>query len=203
MSQLSIENVASDLVDVGDGIRIPRGWDAVVTAGEDNARPVRLHVVYDSQLRRAVAASLRLDRAGDGDEVTTALLREIRVLEAVAQSAAQLVTVARGTDEPVWLATYLERVKSESGRSFQDTVGEAVTLYRIAATVNMAPLKFVSGQLGVSVSTATRMMARAREAGLADDLITRETYNRMRADEEQLTRPQGYTTDQSGPSIGR
>ncbi|MCH6230161.1 hypothetical protein MK786_05360 [Microbacterium sp. CFH 31415] len=76
-------------------------------------------------------------------------------------------------------------------------------LYRIATTVNIAPLKLVSDQLGVSVSTATRMMARAREAGLAEDLITRETYNRMHADEEQQTRPHQLPGSPSGPSLGR
>lgn len=47
------------------------------------------------------------------------------------------------------------------------------------------------------------MMARAREAGLAEDLITRETYNRMRADEEQRTRPHQFPDAPSGPSLGR
>jgi hypothetical protein len=67
---------------------------------------------------------------------------------------------------------------------------------------NIAPLKLAADQLGVSVSTATRMMARAREAGLAEDLITRETYNRMRADEEQRTRPHQLPSSPSGPSLG-
>lgn len=76
-------------------------------------------------------------------------------------------------------------------------------LYRLAATVNLAPLKLVSEQLGGSVSTATRMMARAREAGLAEDLITRATYNRMRADEEDRTRPHQFPGAPSGSSIER
>ncbi|HCU79183.1 MAG TPA: hypothetical protein DGU37_11925, partial [Microbacterium sp.] len=78
--------------------------------------------------------------------------------------------------------------------------------YRIASTINLAPLKFVSDYLNVSVSTATRMMARARQQGLAADLITRETYNRMQQDEQRrMTGPHrvpGSSPSRSGPSIG-
>jgi hypothetical protein len=69
--------------------------------------------------------------------------------------------------------------------------------------VNIAPLKLVADELGVSVSTATRMMARARGAGLAEDLITRETYNRMRADEDERSRPHQPPAGPSGLSLGR
>jgi transposase len=97
----------------------------------------------------------------------------------------------------------LADVKARTDRSYEETVREAVTLYRIAATVNLAPLKLVSEHLGVSVSTATRMMARAREAGLAVDLITRETYNRLRTEDEDRARPHQVPGSPSGPSIGR
>ncbi|TDN92225.1 hypothetical protein [Microbacterium sp. BK668] len=98
------------------------------------------------------------------------------------------------------LSEYLADVRARaSDREFGETVLEAVRLYRIATTVNIAPLKLVSDQLGVSVSTATRMMARARGAGLAEDLITRETYNRMRTDEEQRSRPVQLPGSPSGP----
>lgn len=105
--------------------------------------------------------------------------------------------------DPERLNDYLHDVRSRTDRSYDETVREAVTLYRIATTVNLAPLKLVSEQLGVSVSTATRMMARAREAGLAVDLIARETYNRMRADEAAQTGPHVGPDSAAGPSIGR
>ena len=115
----------------------------------------------------------------------------------------RVVTVTREAGKPERLNDYLNDVRSRTDRSYDETVREAVTLYRIATTVNLAPLKLVSEQLGVSVSTATRMMARAREAGLAVDLIARETYNRMRADEAAQAGPHVGPDSPAGPSIGR
>lgn len=202
MSDVSVELTDSDRIDVGDGVSIPKAWD-VIAMGEANvAGAIRLHVVFDEQLRRTVAASVRVDRAGEGVEVTAAALRDVRVQYLVALSSMRVVEVAREQGETEPLNQYLAEMRSRTDRTDEETVREAVALYRIAATVNLAPLKLVSEQLGVSVSTATRMMARAREAGLAVDLITRETHNRMRGEEEDRARPHQVPGSSSGPSIG-
>ncbi|MFD4958426.1 hypothetical protein [Microbacterium sp. NPDC058389] len=175
-----------------------------MTGEPDSLGAIRVRVLYDQQLRRSVAASVRVDRTGEGEEVTAASLRDVSVLQIVQRSAVRVVTVQRGEGPSMTLSEYLADVQAHaSDRKYAETVLEAVRLYRIATTVNIAPLKLVADQLGVSVSTATRMMARAREAGLAEDLITRETYNRMRADEEQRTRPHQFPDSPSGPSLGR
>lgn len=202
MSGVDVEVTDSERIDVGDGVSIPKAWDAVATGEPNVAGAIRLHVVFDEQLRRTAASSVSLDRVGEGDEVTAAALRDLRVQYLVAVSSMRVVTVTRDGGEPERLTEYLKGVKSRADRNYDETVREAVTLYRIATTVNLAPLKLVSEQLGVSVSTATRMMARAREAGLAVDLIARETYNRMRADEDELTRPHTGPNSPMGPSIG-
>lgn len=202
MSGVDVEATDSERIDVGDGVSIPKAWDAVATGEPNVAGAIRLHVVFDEQLRRTAASSVSLDRVGEGHEVTAAALRDLRVQYLVAVSSMRVVTVTRDGGEPERLTEYLEGMKSRADRTYGETVREAVTLYRIATTVNLAPLKLVSEQLGVSVSTATRMMARAREAGLAADLIARETYNRMRADEDELTRPHTGPNSPMGPSIG-
>lgn len=202
MSVVDVEVTGSGRIEVGDGVSIPKAWDAVATGEPNVAGAIRLHVVFDEQLRRTAASSVSLDRVGEGDEVTAAALRDLRVQYLVAVSSMRVVTVTRDGGEPERLSEYLEGMKSRADRTYEETVREAVTLYRIATTVNLAPLKLVSEQLGVSVSTATRMMARAREAGLADDLIARETYNRMRADEDELTRPHTGPNSPMGPSVG-
>lgn len=203
MSEFLVEAVDSERVHVGDGVRIPSSWDAVATGEPDNLGSIRVRVVYDQLLRRSVAASVQVDRSGDGEEVTAASLRDVSVLQIVQRSALRVVTVQRDEGEPMWLSGYLADVRARaSDREFGETVLEAVRLYRIATTVNIAPLKLVADELGVSVSTATRMMARARGAGLAEDLITRETYNRMRAGEDEQSRPHQAPTHPSGPSIG-
>lgn len=202
MSDVSVEVTDSERIDVGDGVSVSKAWD-VIAMGEANvAGAIRLHVVFDEQLRRTAAASVRVDRAGEGVEVTAAALRDVRVQYLVALSSMRVVEVAREQGETQPLSQYLAEVRSRSDRTDEETMRDAVTLYRIAATVNLAPLKLVSEQLGVSVSTATRMMARARESGLAVDLITRETHNRMRVEDEERSRPYQVPGSSSGPSIG-
>jgi hypothetical protein len=206
MSGVDVEVTDSRRINIGDGVTIPKAWDALAT-GEPNVEgTIRLHVVYDEQLRRTAAASVRLDRAGEGSEVTAVALRDVRVQYLVAVSSIQVVTVTSGTGDAEDYNQYIAALTSRTDRSYEESVREAVRLYRIAATVNVAPLKLVSDQLRVSVSTATRMMARAREAGLAEDLITRETYNRMRADEvaeAERNRPFQGPGSPAGPYIGR
>lgn len=203
MNEVVVENIDPEWIDVGDGIRIAKSWDAVVTGEPDIPGTIRVHVVYDQQLRRAAAASVRLDRPGEGEEVTTTSLRDVRVQEVVVRSAISVTEIARPGGVPEAFGQYLITVREEADRDYTQTVLEAVRLYRLAATVNLAPLKLISTQLEVSVSTATRMMSRAREAGYAEDLITRETYNRMRADEDRAAAPQvSPIQGPSGPSIG-
>jgi hypothetical protein len=204
MSELVVEDVDPERIHVGDGVRVPSRWVAVARGGPSNVGATRVRVVYDQALRRSIAESVRVDRLGEGEEVTAASLRDVSVLQIVQRSALRVVTVQRDEGEPVFLSEYLADVQAHApDREFEDNVLEAVRLYRIATTVNIAPLKLVSDQLGVSVSTATRMMARARGAGLAEDLVTRATYNRMRADEEQRTRPHQLPGSSPGPAVGR
>lgn len=203
MSELVVEEVDPERIHVGDGVHVPTRWEAVATGEPSKVGAIRVRVVYDQQLRRSVAASIRVDRTGEGEEVTAASLRDVSVLQIVQRSALRVVTVQRGSGEPLSVTEYLADARAHaSDREFDATVLEAVRMYRIATTVNIAPLKLVSDVLGVSVSTATRMMARARGAGLAEDLITRETYNRMRADEEERSRPHQSPGYPSGPSMG-
>ncbi|WP_194421845.1 hypothetical protein [Microbacterium abyssi] len=203
MSDVAVEVTDSERIDVGDGVSIPKAWDVTATGEANVAGTIRMHVVFDERLRRTVAASVGVDRAEEGAEVTAAALRDVRVQYLVAVSSMRVVEVTREQGKPEPLREYLADVRSRTDRSYEETVREAVALYRIAATVNLAPLKLVSEQLDVSVSTATRMMARAREGGLAVDLITRETHNRLRTGDEDRARPHQVPGSPSGPSIGR
>jgi hypothetical protein len=48
------------------------------------------------------------------------------------------------------------------------------------------------------------MMAKARQQGLATDLITRETHNRMQDEHQRMSAPhQVPEAPPTGPSIGR
>jgi hypothetical protein len=204
MPELSIELIDDEILDAGDGIHIPRSWVAVVTGIPDVPGAVRAQVVYDPALRRAAAESIRVDRSGQGDEVTTTLLRDLRVQAIVKWAATRVVRIDGGLSaEPETYGQYLTRLRANESRSEEQNLREAVRLYRLASVVNDGPLKLVSEQLGVSVSTATRMMNRARVAGLVDEATRREVLVQAREQQlrEQFTGPV-VRPGSSGPSIG-
>lgn len=95
-------------------------------------------------------------------------------------SAIEVTEVERPGGVYESLSNYLAGVRADAGRSTERQVSEAARLYRAARTVSLAPLKLVSTHMGVSGSTATRLVSRARDAGLVDDLTVRETYVRKR-----------------------
>ncbi|MEV8370243.1 hypothetical protein [Microbacterium sp. NPDC064584] len=204
MPELVIEQVDAEVVDAGDGVHIPRTWGAMVTGLPDVSGAVHALIVYDPVLRRAVAASVRVDRDGLGDEVTTTLLRDIRVQAIVQWAAARVVRVDRDGGDPESYGEYITRLRTEEGRSEEQNLREAVRLYRLGSVINDGPLKLVSEELGVSISTATRMMNRARVAGLVDEATGREVYVQAREQQlrEQATGPV-VGPGSSGPSIGR
>jgi hypothetical protein len=204
MPELSIELIDNEILDVGDGIHVPRSWVAVVTGLPDIPGAVRAQVVYDPTLRRAAAESIRVDRSGQGGEVTTTLLRDLRVQAIVKWAAARVVRIDGGLSEPETYGQYLARLKADESRSEDQNLREAVRLYRLASVINGGPLKLVSEQLGVSVSTATRMINRARIAGLVDEAPSREVLVQARDQQlhEHFAGP-SVRPGLSGPSLGR
>lgn len=204
MPELVIEQVDAEIIDTGNGVFIPRSWGAVVTGLPEIPGEVHARIVYDPTLRRAVAESVRVDRSGAGDEVTTTLLRDIRVQAIVQWAAARVVRIDRDGGEPESYGEYIARLRTDEGRSDDQNLREAVRLYRLGSVINGGPLKLVSEELDVSISTATRMMNRARVAGLVDEATGREIYVQARAQQRR-----GHTTGPvagsgpSGPSIDR
>jgi hypothetical protein len=204
MPELVIEQVDTEIIDAGDGVHIPRSWGAVATGLPDIPGAVHARIVYDAALRRAVAESVRVDRSGPGDEVTTTLLRDIRVQAIVQWAAARVVTIDRDGGGSESYIEYIMRLRADESRSDDQNLREAVRLYRLGSVINAGPLKLVSEELGVSVSTATRMMNRARVAGLVDEETGREVYVHAREQQlrEQATGPV-VSPGSSGPSVGR
>ncbi|MEV8266239.1 hypothetical protein [Microbacterium sp. NPDC076911] len=203
MPELSITHVDPEILDAGDGIHIPRSWVAVVTGLPDIPGAVHTQIVYDATLRRTVADSVRVERGGEGDEVTTTLLRDIRVQAIVQWASKSVVRIDRDGGDPERYLEYLDRLRADTNRTDDQNLREAVRLYRLASVVNSSPLKLVSDELAVSVSTATRMMNRARVAGLVDDVTSREVWVIARDQQlrEQATGP-ATGRSSSGPLIG-
>lgn len=202
--ELAVEQIDSEILHAGDGVYVPRSWVAVVTGLPELPAAVHVRVVYDPVLRRAAAESVRIDRTGPGDEVTTTLLRDIRVQAIVHWAALRVVRVDRDGGDSESYGLYIARLREGGERSDEESLREAVRLYRLGTVINAGPLKLVSEELGVSISTATRMMNRARVAGLVDEATGREIYVQAREQQlrEQATRPVAGPAS-SGPSIGR
>src|SRR3546814_20974333 len=62
---------------------------------------------------------------------------------------------------------YIRRMRKREGRDLAARVVDASRTYKLAAVINLPPLKAVADCLGVSQSTATRLMNRARVEGIA------------------------------------
>ncbi|MFB9748258.1 hypothetical protein [Leifsonia shinshuensis] len=158
-----------DFVPISRGVYIVRR--STIEFIEADVGRVRIEVMYDESLGRFVAHSVSVERAADGAEVTGVNLRNLRVQDAV-RWAAQHMAYIDPPDEswfgaPVALQQPVALQDLSQGSIPAEHLTErAARLYTVARIANMGPLKFVADYLGVSQSTATRIIGRAREAGL-------------------------------------
>jgi hypothetical protein len=191
-----VENgdVSDERVDVGNGVAVPASWTVILHGESGVAGAIQVHVVYEPTLNRTVAAEVRVLREGDGDEVTSLTLREVRVQYALQAGGLKVATVSEPGHAVASGAEYLRRMQERTDRDLTASVVDASTTYRLAATINLPPLRAVSDCLGVSQSTATRLMNRARFEGLAPGVDLPDP---------SATGPFTGAPAPGGPSIGR
>ena len=193
---MHLENVdvSDERVAVGSGVSVPASWTIVLRGEPGVPGAVRVHVVFDPRLNRTVAAEVRVLREGDGDEVTSLTLREVRVQYALQASGLQMSTVAEPGHPVASGAEYLRRMRERQDRDLTASVYDASRTYQLAAAINLPPLKAVADCLSVSQSTATRLMNRARFEGLAPG---------VNLPDPSATGPFTGAPASGGPSIGR
>lgn len=153
-----------------DGFVIARKTAELMTSEGDVL--IDMDIELDMALGRYVAAGVRVSRLGGVGEVTARLLRTITVQERIVEVAlSELVEVApAGSDDSgqgrvpaaEWLATLKADGAARTGVAGPVDVVNAV--YTLAKLGNLPPLATVAEHLGVSQSTATRMVALARNA---------------------------------------
>lgn len=194
MVHLENVDVSDQRVAVGNGVSVPASWTIVLSGEPGVPGAVRVHVAFDARLNRTVAAEVRVLREGDGDEVTSLTLREVRVQYALQASGLQMSTVAEPGQPVATGAEYLRRMQEREDRDLTASVVDASTTYRLASVINLPPLKAVADCLGVSQSTATRLMNRARFEGLAPGVDLPDPF---------ATGPFTGAAAPGGPSIGR
>lgn len=164
---------------VRPSIYVVPSWEATVLGSSDAFGDITISVVYDEVLGRFAVESVTVKRSGDGTEVTGTMLRDIRIQERVQHSALQQMWIphtgtlrgARLTVDGQRLytaATVLKSIAPMVGRATKSDAQNAVYIYDIAEVAYLPPLKTIADTLKVSQSTATRLMARARDLGLTD-----------------------------------
>lgn len=157
-------------VEIGQGIRAP---EHIELHAEIDAGDVTLKVIPRSGGFHV--RGVTLESSQDDVPVTSESLRTVpvgRLLHACryAVFATGVPSLANTTWSSHqlggWVPEYI-REQWPSGRV--DVVLDTVTLlYRIAAAVGEAPTQSVAASFGVSRATASRMIAKAREAGLLE-----------------------------------
>jgi hypothetical protein len=167
MATMQAENVSAERVVLGNGVSVPRSWTVIVREEPGVPGGIRLHVEYDETLGRTAAVAVTVERGGAGDEVTSLTLREVRVQSALQLSGLYVSAVVDRSGDTLTGADFVHRMRERSGRTSMESVADAATTYRLATAVNLPPLKTVAECLGVSQSTATRLMNRARGDGMA------------------------------------
>lgn len=167
MPQFETADVSEERVALGNGIELPARWSVVVRGEPGVPGAIRIGVVHDARLNRAVAAEVRVLRQGDGDELTSLTLREVRVQHALQLSGLMVSTVSEPGSPSVSGGEYLQRMRMRTDRDLAANIVDASRTYLLAAAINLPPLKTVADSLGVSQSTATRLMNRARIERLA------------------------------------
>jgi hypothetical protein len=194
MVHLENVDVSDERVAVGNGVSVPASWTIVLHGEPGIPGAVHMHVAYDARLNRTVASEVRVLREGDGDEVTSLTLREVRVQYALQASGLQMSTVAEPGHPVASGAEYLRRMRERQDRDLTASVYDASRTYQLAAAINLPPLKAVADCLSVSQSTATRLMNRARFEGLAPG---------VNLPDPSATGPFTGAPASGGPSIGR
>lgn len=193
MVDLENVDVSDERVAVGNGVSVPASWSVVLKNEPDVPGEIRVSAAYDAALGRIVATGVSVTRSGPGDEVTSLTLREVRVQTALQVSGLKVSAVEEPDHAICSGGDYIRRMRNREGRDLTASVVDASTTYRLAAAINLPPLRAVADCLGVSQSTATRLMNRARLAGLAPGVDLPDT---------SATGPATNAPTPGGPTIG-
>ncbi|UUT36391.1 hypothetical protein [Microbacterium elymi] len=214
MADVEAYDFSDERIDLGSGVSLPKSWRARVS-GEQGARgTITVRVEWDDTLGRSAVVFAALEREAEGVDITSQVLREVRTHWIMTRSALDVVTVDVGIDDGdkvdrVPVREFLSRVRAHKEREPMESLHAAISVYRVATAISFPPLKLVADTLEISQSTATRLMSRARDSGLAPEVRIQEPRRAPAVDPYNPGRPydpaaphQG-PSQPGGPSIGR
>lgn len=208
MADVEAYDISDERIDLGSGVTLPRTWRARVSGEQDVPGTITLRVEWDAALGRTAVAFAALERDGEGVDITSQALREVRTHWIMTRSALDVVTVDVGTidggkGERISAREFLNRELANHERDASDSLNDAIAVYRVATALSYPPLKLVSDTLRISQSTATRFMSRARDSGLAPEVRIQEPRRAPAVNPYfDPSRPHTGPSRPSGPSIG-
>lgn len=179
MAEVEAYDISDQRVDLGSGVSLPKAWHARVSGDHDVPGTITVRVEWDAALGRTAVGVVALERDGDGVDITSQVLREVRTHWIMTTSAFDVVTVdvrAEHADEiqRIPVREFLGRALTRGQREPLETLYDAIAVYRVATALSYPPLKLVADALKISQSTATRLISRARDAGLAPEVRIQE-----------------------------
>jgi len=214
MADVEAYDFSDERIDLGSGVTLPKVWHARVSGEQDVPGTITVRVEWDRTLGRTAVVFAALKREAEGVDITSQVLREVRTHWIMTRSALDVVTVDIGAGdgeelERIPVREFLTRVREHEEREPMESLHAAISVYRVATAISYPPLKLVADTLQISQSTATRLMSRARDSGLAPEVRIREPRRAPAVDPYNPGRPydpaaphQG-PTQPGGPSIGR
>ncbi|WP_087013965.1 hypothetical protein [Leucobacter sp. 7(1)] len=128
-----------------------------------------LTIEYDSILRRLVATRVAVERASEGTEVTSRLVREVTIQEVVNEVALTELIRYRSWDDDgpsgQWTGKQLlEAIRPARGRPRVEVLEDARLIMQVAHLANLPHLVTIAKCLDVSHSTAKRLIGEGSEA---------------------------------------
>ncbi len=204
MTHVEAYDISDDRIQLGSGVSVPRSWHVRVTGEEGVPGVITVRAEWDDALGRSAVAFAGVERTEGGIDITSQILREVRTHWIMARSALDVVTVEVEEGRTIGAREFLGDLLAREDRMTTDAVDDAVAVYRVATALSFPPLKLVADTLRISQSTATRLMSRARESGIAPEIRLQEPRRAPAIDPygHDPSRPYRAPGTPGGPSMG-
>ena len=214
MADVEAYDISDERIDLGSRVTLPRAWHARVSGEQDVPGTITVRVEWDDALGRTAVAFAALEREAEGVDITSQVLREVRTHWIMTRSALDVVTVDvdapdGGERDRIPVREFLSRVRAQEEREPMESLHAAIAVYRVATAISYPPLKLVADTLQISQSTATRLMSRARDSGLAPEVRIQEPRRAPAVDPYNPGQPfdpaapHRGPAQPAGPSIGQ
>lgn len=158
---LDVERIA-----LPSGVYVERSARVEVDDHPEAGYTLSMEMEFDENLHRLVSRSVQV-LSPAGLEVTGTTLRAVRVQDLLQQAGLLVLTkLSEGDHGTEIKAGDILRGYAADAELHRKSPAAVATIYEVATVLNYPPLKTISELLLVSQSTATRLVAKARELGL-------------------------------------